>query len=68
MSLLKSLFFDHSWMYIKRGDVAACRCLYLVMPEERPSVRVLTRTLGRSSSTTKYSDTSANECFSGCAR
>jgi len=25
MSSLKLLLFDHSWMYAKRGDVAACR-------------------------------------------
>ena len=24
MSSLKSLLFDHSWMYAKRGGVAAC--------------------------------------------
>ena len=49
-------------MYAKRGDVAACRVfLYRVVLEERPSVRVLasavddcSRTLGRSSSITRY--------------
>ena len=67
MSSLKSLLFDHSWMYTKHGGVAYCRCLYLVILEERPSVRVLasavdesstalarTRTLRRSSSKTRY--------------
>ena len=29
MSLLKSLSFDHSWMYAKRGDVAAFRVVFI---------------------------------------
>jgi len=29
MSSLKSLLFDHSWMYTKRGGVAACRVVYI---------------------------------------
>ena len=69
MSSLKSLLFDHSWMYTKRGGVAACRvvCIRFLLVE-RPSVCVLastvddksstaltrTQTLGRSSSINRY--------------
>ena len=37
MSSLKSLLFDHSWMYTKRGDVAACRvvCIGLYLKSVR---------------------------------
>ena len=42
MSSLKSLLFDHSCMYTKRGGVAAYRVVCIgVILEERPSVRVL---------------------------
>ena len=37
MSSLKSLLFDHSWMYTKRGGVAACRivCIGLYLKSIR---------------------------------
>ena len=38
MSSLKSLLFDHSWMYAKRGDVAAFRVVCIVLYKK--SVRV----------------------------
>jgi len=52
MSSLKSLLFDHRWMYAKRGGVAACRVVCIgVILEERPSVRVLVSAVDDSSST-----------------
>ena len=37
MSSLKLLLFDHSWMYAKRGGVAACRvvCIGLYLKSVR---------------------------------
>ena len=68
MSSLKSLLFDHGWMYTKRGGVAACHIVWIgLCLRSVPGVRVLasavddsstalarTRTLECSSSITQY--------------
>ena len=69
MSSLKSLLYDHNWMYTKRGGVAVCRvvCIWLYLKSFRVYVFQLVlwttqsstalariRTLGRSSSITRY--------------